>query len=181
MSNQPRVAKVWATLLIAMTTGAIVLMALGNHPPSAGPFCLASYYRLDSVEKTLLSRTPQNPDRYNSIEIYYSGTRAGNIDQLTSLNGLAGPEDLDCHFVICNGLGGRDGQIQQTEKWHRQWIIPAETSYGRRRPVRICLIADGRTAPPTDFQLKRAEALVEALARKFNIRHEATRYPPNWH
>jgi hypothetical protein len=40
MSEQPRVAKVLAALVVSMTVGAIVLMALGNHPPSAGPFCL---------------------------------------------------------------------------------------------------------------------------------------------
>ena len=37
MSYQPRVARVLVVLLVSMTTGAIVLMALGNHPPSAGP------------------------------------------------------------------------------------------------------------------------------------------------
>jgi hypothetical protein len=41
MSKQPRVVKVLAALLVSMTVGAFVLMALGNNPPSAGPFCLA--------------------------------------------------------------------------------------------------------------------------------------------
>jgi len=181
MSNQPRVAKVLAVLLISMTTGAIVLMVLGNDPPSAGPFCLSSYYRLDPIEKAISSRSAQSPDRWNCIEIYYSGTKAGNIEQLASLNGLASPEDIDCHFVICNDLGGRDGQIQLTEKWQRQWsIVPGRTWYGSGQTIRICLIADDRTTRPTELQIKRTEALVEGLCRRFDIQHEYIYYPSGW-
>ena len=51
MPNQARVAKVLAALLASMTTGAIVLMALGHNPPSAGPFSLWTYCSLDPVKK----------------------------------------------------------------------------------------------------------------------------------
>ena len=181
MSNQPRVAKVLAALLVSMTAGAIFLMALGNNPPSAGPFCLSSYYRLDPVEKAILSRAAQSPDRWNCIEIYYSGTKAGNIEQLASLAGVASSEDINCHFVICNGLGGGDGQIQPTEKWQKQWsIIPGRTWYGSSQTIRICIIADGKTTHPTDFQVRRVEALIEGLHRKFDIDSECIYYPNNW-
>jgi hypothetical protein len=181
MTNQPRVAKVLVVLLISMTTGAVVLMALGSNPPSAGPFCLSSYYRLDPVEKAVTSRAARSPTRWNCIEIYYSGTAAGNIEQLASLNGLAGPEDINCHFCICNGLGGADGQIQPTEKWQRQWsIVPGRAWYGSSQTIRICVIADGKSTPPTDCQLKRIEALIEGLSRKFNIAPDAVYYPSDW-
>ncbi len=181
MSDQPRVAKVLAALLVSMTAGAVVLMALSNNPPSAGPFCLASYYRLDPVEKAILSRAAQSAERWNCIEIYYSSTKAGNIKQLASLNGLASPKDLNCHFVVCNSLGANDGQIQPTEKWQKQWsIIPSRTWYGSGQTVRICIIADGKTARPTDFQIKRTEALLEGLCRKFDIRPESVYYPRDW-
>jgi hypothetical protein len=181
MSEQQRVAKVLAALLISMTMGAIILMALSNEPPSAGPFCLSSYYRLDPVEEAISSRVPQSPSRWNCIEIYYSATKAGNIEQLASLSGLANPQDINCHFVICNGLGGPDGQIQTTEKWQRQWsIIPGRTWYGSSQTIRICIIGDGKTALPTDCQRKRTEALVEGLCRKFDIRPESVYYPRDW-
>ena len=181
MSNQPRVAKVLAALLVSMTVGAIVLMALDKNPPSAGPFSLSSYYRLNPVEKAVLSRACQSPGRWNSIEIYYSGTRAGNIEQLASLAGLASPEDINCHFCLCNGLGGGAGQIHPTEKWQRQWsIIPGRTWYGSGQTIRICVIADGKTARPTQYQRKRVEALVEGLRRKFDIHPEYIYYPNDW-
>lgn len=181
MPNQPRVAKVLAALLVSMTTGAIVLMALGNNPPSSGPFCLSSYLRLDPVERAIRSRAAQSPDRWSRIEIYYSGTKAGNIEQLASLGGLASPEDINCHFVICNGLGGGDGQIQPTEKWQKQWsITPGRTWYGSSQTIRICIIADGRTCHPTDCQIKRIEQLAEGLHRKFGVDADSIYYPSGW-
>jgi len=182
MSAQPRVAKVLTVLLVSMTSGTIVLMALGNNPPSAGPFCLSSYYHLDPIEKAIFSRACQSPNRWNCIEIYYSGTKAGNIEQLASLDGLANPEELNCHFVVCNGLGGSDGQIQATERWQRQWsTIPERTWYGSSQTIRICAIADpSQQVDLTDCQIKRIEALVEGLCRKFNIQRDSVYYPSQW-
>jgi hypothetical protein len=181
MSKQPRVAKVLAALLASMTAGAAVLMALGNNPPSAGPFSLSTYCRLDPVKKVISSQAIQQADRWNRIEIYYSGTSTGNIEQLSSLSGLANVKDINCHFCLYNGLGGGDGQIQPTEKWQQQWsIIPGRSWYGSEKTVRICIIADEQRCPPTDFQIKRAEALVEQLCRKFEIAPDSIYYPDDW-
>lgn len=181
MANPVRVVKVLVALLFSMTAGAVVLMALGNNPPSAGPFCLSSYYRLDPIKQTVVSRACQSPDRWNCIEIYYSDTKASNTGQLASLRGLASPEDLNCHFVICNGLGGGDGQIQSTQKWQKQWsILPGRTWHGSSQTIRVCISADGSSIYPTDCQARRAEALVEGLCRKFNIQPESVYYPRDW-
>jgi hypothetical protein len=181
MQNQPRVARVLAALLVSMTLGAVVLMALGSNPPSAGPFCLSNYYRLDPVDQSIPSQTAQSRYRWNCIEIYYSNTTAGNLEQLASLSGLSSTEDLNYHFVVCNGLGGEDGQILPTEKWQKQWsIVPGQTWYGSSQTIRICVIADDKTARPTDLQIKRVEALVEALSRKFDIQPQYIYYPSNW-
>ncbi len=176
-----RIAKVLVVLLVSMTTGAVVLMALGNHPPSAGPFCLSTYYRLDPVQEAISSLVTQSVSRWECVEVYYSGTKAGNIDQLASLSGLASSDDINCHFVVCNGLGGNDGQIQASEKWQEQWsVIPDHTWYGSSSTIRICLVADGKGVRPTNSQIKRAEALVEALSMKFNVPASQIYYPANW-
>lgn len=170
MSNQPRVVKVLAALLISMTSGAVVLMALGNNPPSAGPFCLSTYYRLDSVEHALRSEAQQSPNRWDSIEIFFSATQGGNIGRLAAAQRLRSASDLNCHFVLCNGVGANDGEIQTTASWQVQQSVRYGTdAQGGQRTVRICLIGDGVSALPTDYQLKRLEALLEALCRRFNI------------
>ncbi len=181
MSNQPRVAKVLAALLVSMTAGAVLLMALGNNAPLAGPFCLSSYYRLDPVEAAISSQTAQSPSRWNSVEIYYSRTKAGNIPQLASLSGLPNPQDINCHFVICNGFGENDGKIQTSEKWQRQWsCIPSQTWYGSSQTNRICVIGDGKASCLTDFQINRVSILIDGLCRKFQISPEYVYYPSNW-
>jgi hypothetical protein len=172
MSNQPRVVKVLAALLISMTVGAFVLMALGNNPPSAGPFCLSAYYRLGSVDYAVQSNACQTPQRWNRIEIFFSGTNRGSLQQ------PAGAVDMNCHFVLCNGSGGRDGDIQPSEQWQKQWSLKSTRTWqGSEKTIRICLIGDGMSTPPTDSQLKRLEMLLEALCRKFGISADSVYLP----
>jgi len=166
MTKHSRETKVLVVLGVSIILGAIILNALGHNPPSAGAFCLSRYYRLGSVKKSILSRADQLPGRWSRIEIYYSGTESDKIKQLASF----------CHFVICNGRVGHDGQIQPTEKWQKQ----SSVIHYSKQAIRICVIADDKASPPSDFQIKRTEALVETLCRKFNIQPESIRYPADW-
>jgi len=178
MTNQLRVWKVLLVLLISMTGGAVVLMALGNNAPSAGAFCLYSYYQLAPTDNAIASRVVPLSNRWKRIELFYSETRVGNIDWLASANGLKNPADLNCHFVVCNGYGGHDGEIQATEKWQRQLSAkPARNWHSEHETIRICIVADGRDVLPTDSQIKRVESLVESLSRRFNIPGQCVNYP----
>lgn len=182
MPNPARVVKVLATLLASMTIGAIVLMTMGHNPPTAGPFSLWSYYRLDPIKDMICSRQEQSSDQWKWIEVYYSGTRSGNIEQLASLNGLSDSRDINCHFCIYNGFGGTDGQIQPTENWQKQTPAPGPNKwYGSDQTIRICVVADGRASRPTDCQIKRIQALVKQLCRNFDIKpDESVFYPNDW-
>ena len=171
MSTQPRIVKVLAALLVSMTTGAVILAALGNNLPLAGPFRLPTYYRRDSVDKVVRSEICQPPNRWDSIEISFSGTQGGTVSRFAAA-------DLNCHFLLCNGNAGHDGEIQTTERWRKQWSIPpSRTWQGSERTIRICLVGDGCSTLPTDYQLKRLEALLEALCRRFHIQANAVYLP----
>jgi hypothetical protein len=242
MSVRSRQAKVFAALLVSITVGAIILKVLGNNPPSAGAFCLSRYYRLDPVEKSILSRATQHAGRWSHIEICYSGTGAptkpaeGGHDQGrrcrpdnavtcgsdrldTRCSMLDARQEWRCHFIICNGRIGHDGQILSTEIWQKQCsphqlhqsgksqtgggqLVRDKTPTSRsEQTIYICVIADDKDARPvkhstignmiqeekisngarpTDFQIKRTEALVEALSRRFSIRPESIYYPDDW-
>lgn len=161
-----------------MTMGAVVLMALGNNPPSAGPFCLSTYYRLESVDHALRSRVQSLSGRWRSIEIAFSGTKGGNIDRLADAQGLRSGAEIGCHFVLCNGISAGDGEIQTTESWQGQTPVrPDPTGQGDKRTICICLIGNGVSALPTDYQLKRLEMLLEALCRRFDISPNAVYLP----
>ena len=203
MRTHSREKKVLVILGISITLGALILNALGHNPPSAGAFCLSRYYRLGPVKKSILSSTDQSRKHWSQIEIDYSGTESGNIEQLALLSKVDSPEDINpdreqneevsnginYHFIICNGKGGHDGLIQPTEKWQRQSSITAGQSANdepvfcetpTEQTIYICVIADNETSFPTDFQIKRTEELVEGLCRKFNIQPESISYPDRW-
>lgn len=161
-----------------MTTGAIILMALGHNAPAAGPFSLWTYYSLAPVKAAISTQEPQSANRWDRIEIHFSGTRDGNIQRLALLQGLSNPRDANFHFCLCNGSGGLDGQILPTEKWRLQRsAIPGGGWYGSNQAIRICIIADGKTARVTDNQMKRLQVLVEALSKEYSISPKAVSFP----
>ena len=198
MKKHSRETKVLVVLGVSIILAAIILNALGHNPPSAGAFCLSRYYRLGSVKKAIRSHADHLLGRWSQIEIYYSGTESGNIESAFGGSRDMGGDDhinpdreknekvfpdrdtayngINCHFVICNGHIGYDGQILPTEKWQRQSSV---INYSKQT-IRICVIVDDKAKIPTDFQIKRAEALVEKLCRKFNIQPESIRYPDDW-
>jgi hypothetical protein len=156
-------------------------MALDNQSPSGGPFSLASYTNLSPVEQVSLSDKPADPANWNRIEISYSKTHLGNIKHLAASNGLSSSDDLNYHFVICNGSGETDGLIQATDKWRMQRpCLAGGNWYGTGRTIRVCVIGDGLAIVPTDCQVRRAVALTEALSRKFNVSNLQIHYPGNW-
>lgn len=182
MSSQPRVVKVLSALVVSMTTGALVLIALGNNAPSAGPFSLSNaLVNLNPVEQAINSAATQVRGRWKYIEVYYSGTKAGNIEQLASLEGLGRSEDVNFHFCLCNGLGSTDGKIEPSEKWRRQWsCLNGPTWYGSDQTIRICVVSDGMFTRPTNDQRRSTSVLVESLMNKFGIEPGFVYFPGNW-
>lgn len=180
MSNQPRAAKILICLVVSMTAGAAVLMALDHQSISAGAFSLASYSSLGPIADIIATREPAKSDRWNKIEVFYSNTRGGDLNQLASLNGLTSDEYVNFHFLVCNSLGAIDGRIQPTEKWLNQWsALPGGVWYGSSTTIRICVISEGKN-PASDYQISRTEELIQALSRKFNIQTLNITYPKDW-
>jgi len=178
---QTRNTKIFITALLSILAGVLILQSLGSAPPVADAFSLSNYYRLEPVQSVIASDAQQFRSRWSRISIVYSGTKAGDIDQLCSLWGLTNHQEFNFHFVVCNGFGGADGLIQPTQKWNRQWSVTPIPSAGiGQRTIRICVIADGTKILPTELQRKRTEELVEGLSRKFSITPQSIRYPQNW-
>jgi len=173
--------KVLASLVTSMTIGAVVLLALEKRPLPAGAFSLASYSRLNPIEQITGAHAASWGGRWNRIEVFYSGTAAGNIQQLASLRGLEQAGDVNFHFLVCNGRGGEDGQIQVGERWRKQWsCVPGGIWYGGGKTIRICVVANGDSVLPSDCQNKRTGELVEWLSRRFGVVSEQIVYPEGW-
>ena len=180
LKTQARTTKVLLSLVASMTLGAVVLMALDTQKLSGGAFSLASYTHLNPVGDVASRLGTTKTMSWNGVQVYYSRTDSGNIEQLANSAGLS-TADADFHFVIGNGSGLVDGTIEATEKWRRQRpCLGGQYQQNSVTKIRICIIADGIKAVPTDSQTKRTAALVGLLARKFDISSTKITYPVNW-
>jgi hypothetical protein len=191
MGAQSRETKVLVALLASIIAGALVLNAMGYNPPAAGAFCLSRYYRLAPVEKAVACDAAQDRGRWRRIEIFCSG---GPVAQETAeavppaepAEPFNSDPESTCHFVIHNGRTGYDGQIDATEYWTRQWSVnrwansDLQSGPADALTIFVCLTTDSQTDRATDFQIKRAESLVEELCRRFNISLDSIHYPDTW-
>lgn len=192
MGAQSRQTKVLVALLVSIIAGALVLNALGYNPPSAGAFCLSRYNRLAPVEKAVVCEAAQDRGRWRRVEMFCS--RGGAAEQTADVvppgaepaELRSGDTENNCHFVIHNGRTGHDGQIEATEYWKRQWSVirqadkDMQPTLADALTILVCLTTDSETDRATDFQIKRAEALVEELCKRFNISLESIHYPDTW-
>ena len=177
MLFQSRRTKVFAAALISIGIMSAVLKFLGNNPPPAAAFSLSEYWHLGPIENMISPDSGQTSRHWNSIEINHSSTESIGINRQYSISGLFNYDVLNYHFFVWNGLVGRDGQIQSTENWQKQLpITPSQAWHVSEQTIRIGIIVNSKSICPTDFQIRRTEALVEALSRKFGIQPESIYY-----
>lgn len=169
-----RTVAVLFTLLAAMTGGAVVLMALDGYAPSKAAYSLSSYLKLDPIDQVVKASMIAAPADWQSIEVFYSKTETGNAQELPLLASLAGRSAQPYHFLVCNGNGGADGQIQVAPEWQRQ------TAFSNAAVIRICVIGDDRIRPATEQQIQRANSLIDTLSRSFNIGARQIYLPNAW-
>ena len=193
MTVRSRESRVLAVLVVSMLIGAGILNALSHNPLSASAFCLSQYYHLEPVEKSVDFRAVQSPDRWEQIEIHYgnhddSGKQAKHeVDQFPQHSNpsrrMPECDSSGCHFIIFDGYDGIDGQIKTTENWQGQFEADhitqncPEPSGKTGRTIHICVATTGESAAPTDSQIRRTEALVAELCRRFRIERDAIKYP----
>lgn len=166
------------SLITSMTVGALILMALDDHRPITEdykPYSLSSYLWLSPAEDAVKNTLSENTGYWDRVEVYYSRTAGGNAEELALLTGLANGSKAEFHFVIGNGEGAEDGEIQAGEFWQKQRLCK-----GRNGVVRICVIADGLADSVTDCQIQRTNELVESLLRTFDISPRNIQYPYDW-
>ena len=144
MVSQGRLAKSLALLVASMTIGAAVLLLMQRADVPQTAFSLSTVDRIGSIESIWETTVPVDADRWHTIIIEQSGTTDGNAATLGRLHVAEGLGSLGYHFVIGNGRGCGDGEIQVGVRWDRQ--LPA-ASLRPRGPapyglIYVCLIGD---------------------------------------
>lgn len=114
----------------------------------------------------------ERPWKY--VVLHHSANEAGDYAQIDREHRkVLGFEGCGYHFVIGNGSGSPDGQIEVAERWSsqkngvhcRNAKTPEVNEYG----IGICLVGDLDNMPPTARQIAAAKALVTYLGERYSI------------
>jgi hypothetical protein len=158
---------VFTSLVGALTGTSALLLALA--PASLTPDAARSLLAVNapqSLDVIFDTPIPLQDGRWKSIFIHHSRTPSGSATTLAAqASGLAD------HFVICNGIGGGDGELQISQRWTQQ--SPPGLTPGLERIdqdcISICLIGDFNRLAPTAAQQQRLSNLVSALQHRLVI------------
>lgn len=158
---------VFTTLVGVLTLTSALLLALAPAPltadASTGLFAIDTPESMSAIFQT---QTPVRPGRWKYIYIHHSRTFSGN--SVTVSQGMNGLPD---HFVIGNGEGAPDGQIQVGQRWDQQISANPHAGASSIDPacISICLIGDFNQTVPTPTQIRRLANLVNALQGRFDL------------
>jgi hypothetical protein len=150
--------------MVAFTSLLLVVLA----PPPLTTAMWKSLFAVDSpdsLDGVFATDVPVSPTRWNWIYIHHSKTADGDAVSLAHDDGLCD------HFVIGNGGGCVDGEIQMTQTWNRQESITHPPAGVSIKPgcISICVVGDFDSTRPTPTQQRRLLQLVGTLQTKFHI------------
>ncbi len=150
---------------LSLTSGLLLVLA----PAPLTPDAAASLFAVDapqSIDVIFDTHTPATPSRWRYIYVHQTGTPAGNA--LTV--GEAG-EGMGDHFLIGNGDGCFDGEIQVGQRWAQQKsaIAPRGVTHLEDSCVSIAIVGDFDRGLPTAAQSRRLSQLIVALQSRLRI------------
>jgi N-acetyl-anhydromuramyl-L-alanine amidase AmpD len=118
---------------------------------------------------------PNKVDRpWRYIVLHHSASASGNYDQIDGEHRkVLGIHGCGYHFVIGNGTGSRDGQIEVSERWVNQkqgaHCRNARSHDADEYGIGICLVGDFDQQPPSPRQVAATQALVAYLSKRYNV------------
>ena len=158
---------VFLSLLAVLSLTTLLLRGMAPTPmqPDAAA-TLFAFGAADSLDALFAMQAPVQPDRWRYIFLHHSRTAGGNA--LTLGQGDGGIGD---HFIIGNGDGLADGELQISQRWNHQRVAIAPPGVDGVDPacISICLVGDFDRRPPTPMQLRRLQQLVQLLEARCRI------------
>ena len=117
------------------------------------------------------TRVPIRPGRWQYVYVHQSKTPGGDAATLADAAaawGVSGPAD---HFVIGNGSGCGDGEVQFTPRWDEQRPAapPVAGASVRADCVSVCVVGDFDRLPPTAAQVRRLRGLLASLRGRLGV------------
>jgi len=112
------------------------------------------------------------PRPWHWIVIHHSASPSGNMAVFDREHKAKGWDGVGYHFVIGNGTGSGDGQIEVTPRWPIQkWGAHAKTPDNRFNDygIGICLVGNFDQDRPTPAQVRSLIKLTTYLMKTYNI------------
>ncbi len=109
------------------------------------------------------------------IIIHHSATKSGNAKGFHRFHTKQGYGGLCYHFVIGNGKGAKDGEIQEGFRWKDQIAgthVDINSWYHNVFGIGICLVGNIENQKPTEKQMGSLLKLVRKLMKEHNIKAE---------
>jgi hypothetical protein len=118
---------------------------------------------------------PNKADRpWKYIVLHHSATPSGSYDQIDGEHRkVLGFDGCGYHFVIGNGTGSGDGQIEVAQRWTKQkqgvHCRNARSHDVDEYGIGICLVGNFDQQQPTPRQVAAAQALIAYLSQRYTI------------
>jgi N-acetyl-anhydromuramyl-L-alanine amidase AmpD len=144
---------------------ALWLLHAGQAEPASEPKAPPSW-------EDVYYKRPAFAQGWKYIVIHHSATSAGSARSFDRYHEQQGYGGLAYHFVIGNGKGSRDGQVEEGFRWKRAMSGTHSTVnawYHNIFGIGICLVGDFQKARPTAKQLEALDRLVATLAARYEI------------
>ena len=111
--------------------------------------------------------------QWRYIVLHHSATEAGNAETFGRFHRRRGWDGLGYHFVIDNGRGGPDGQVEVGPRWttQKQGAHCGHTPGDEynRHGIGICLVGDFTRSDPSPAQQAALNKLLRHLMKTFGI------------
>jgi N-acetylmuramoyl-L-alanine amidase len=158
---------VFVSLVSVLTLTSALLLALAPAPLK--PDSTSSLFALDTPEAmdaVFATKVTPKVGKWKYIYVHHARAATGNALSLSDATG-----EVADHFVIGNGDGAIDGEIQIGQRWNQQISAnpPAGATQIDPNCISICMVGDFDHATPTATQLRRLTQLVNALQGRFDI------------
>lgn len=116
---------------------------------------------------------PRTGREWRYLVLHHSATPGGNAREFDTLHRRKGWDELGYHFVITNGNGGPDGQVQVGSRWRKQkhgaHTGGTPDNEYNKYGIGICLVGNFMRRRPSPAQLRAVTELTEFLAERYGI------------
>jgi hypothetical protein len=111
-------------------------------------------------------------NKWRWIVIHHSATPTGSVAAFDRMHRQKGWDECGYHFVVGNGNGSGDGQVEVGPRWPKQkWGAHAKTADNKYNEfgIGICLVGNFDFTRPTGRQQQELARLTAYLMKTYNI------------